>query len=198
MTKQLNLFDDSLASQAELPGLVLVQNFISEREELALLKDIDSEIWLDDLSRRVQHYGYRYDYRARKINNEMQLGKLPNWIVPIVDRLKQGEHFDDTADQVIVNEYLPGQGISPHVDCEPCFDDTIASLSLGSGATMKFEKADQVFNLYLPRRSLVLLRGESRYLWKHSIPKRKSDKVGSSKLIRGRRISLTFRRVILE
>ena len=198
MTEQLELFDDLPGTQPELPGLVLAQEVISESEEMALIKAIDAECWLDDLSRRVQHYGYKYDYRARRIDIEMQLGPLPDWTGPIIGRLLVNGNFNNAPDQVIVNEYLPGQGISPHIDCEPCFEDTIASLSLGSGASMKFEKLGRSAELYLPRRSLILLAGESRYLWKHSIPKRKSDKVGSNKLIRSRRISLTFRRVILQ
>jgi alkylated DNA repair dioxygenase AlkB len=44
------------------------------------------------------------------------------------------------ADQGIVNEYEPGQGIAPHVDCVPCFADTIASLTLGSSCLMEFTK----------------------------------------------------------
>lgn len=49
----------------------------------------------------------------------------------------------------------------------------------------------------LEPRSLVVLSGESRYDWRYSIPQRKSDMRGGAKLIRGRRISLTFRTVIL-
>ncbi len=43
-------------------------------------------------------------------------------------------------DQLIVNEYQPGQGISPHIDNKTLFSDIIVSLSLGSNAVMIFEK----------------------------------------------------------
>ena len=41
-------------------------------------------------------------------------------------------------DQLIVNEYQPGQGISAHIDCEPCFKNTIVTVSLGSVYEMDF------------------------------------------------------------
>jgi len=28
----------------------------------------------------VQHYGYRYDYKARTIDHSMRLGELPQWV----------------------------------------------------------------------------------------------------------------------
>jgi alkylated DNA repair dioxygenase AlkB len=42
------------------------------------------------------------------------------------------------ADQAIINEYQPGQGISPHVDCVPCFGPVVAAISLGSDCVMDF------------------------------------------------------------
>lgn len=46
-------------------------------------------------------------------------------------------------DQMIVNAYEPGEGISSHVDLHK-FEDGIAIVSLGSPATMSFTKADTV------------------------------------------------------
>jgi alkylated DNA repair dioxygenase AlkB len=40
--------------------------------------------------------------------------------------------------QLIINEYEPGQGINPHVDNTTLFTDTVVSLSLGSEAIMNF------------------------------------------------------------
>lgn len=46
-------------------------------------------------------------------------------------------------DQMIVNAYEPGEGISSHVDLLK-FEDGIAIVSLGSPSTMSFTKADTV------------------------------------------------------
>ncbi|MEO9457695.1 MAG: alpha-ketoglutarate-dependent dioxygenase AlkB [Lentilitoribacter sp.] len=99
-----------------------------------------------------------------------------------------------------MNEYLPGQGIAPHVDCVPCFDNTIASLSLISSCEMNFRNLDYPelkSNLYLKPRSLLVLKDKSRLDWTHGIAPRKSDVVNGVRLSRTRRLSLTFRKVII-
>lgn len=60
-------------------------------------------------------------------------------------------------------------GIAPHIDRPDLFDDTIVCLSLGSDIIMNFEKVDTIIPILLEKRSLVIIRGESRYLWKHGI-----------------------------
>jgi len=50
--------------------------------------------------------------------------------------------------------------------------------------------------LWLPPRSILLLRGESRYKWSHGIPPRKFDLVGGDLRRRETRVSLTFRKVL--
>jgi hypothetical protein len=49
-----------VTSGVEVPGLRLIQNFISTEEEAILLAVTDSdggERWETSISRRVQHYG---------------------------------------------------------------------------------------------------------------------------------------------
>ncbi|MCY3837887.1 MAG: alpha-ketoglutarate-dependent dioxygenase AlkB, partial [Gammaproteobacteria bacterium] len=107
-------------------------------------------------------------------------------------------------DQVIVNAYIEDQGIAPHVDNESSFADGVAMVSLGETWEMWFRKSGQgKETLKLDRRSAAVLTGEARYQWTHEIPKRKSEpgpvKPGNkkpSRVKRGRRISLTFRKVI--
>ncbi len=198
--KQLDLFPEAFAG---INGLRHVQNYITEDQHDWLLNQIDNvhqHQWLDDLKRRVQHYGFKYDYRARKVNLDMRIGELPKWLEELSCKLHEDRHIPEIADQVIINEYLPGQGISSHIDCEPCFEGTIASLSLGSGCVMNFtHKSDRSRKIpvWLEPRSLIVLTGEARYDWLHGIPARKSDKwKGHHK--RKRRVSLTFRKVILK
>lgn len=186
------LFEIEEETIPDIPGLTYIPDFITPDEESALIDNIDRQPWLTDLKRRVQHYGYKYDYKARAVTDDAYLGTLPEWIDPVAQKLPF------KPDQAIVNEYLPGQGISAHVDCVPCFDDMIASLSLGSGAIMQFTNGNEKQELYLKPCSLIVLSGEARYKWTHAIPSRKSDVVDGFKLERGRRISLTFRNVILN
>lgn len=182
-----------------LPGLALIDDWIGKAEERRLLGLIDAGHWRTDLKRRVQHFGYRYDYRARSVSLADRLGPLPEWLSVLGGRLVDKGLFAAVPDQVIVNEYLPGQGISAHTDCIPCFGETIASLSLGDSVVMTFRHAatDAHLELVLPARSLLVLSGPARYDWLHAIPGRKSDMIGGERKTRLRRVSLTFRSVII-
>lgn len=165
------------------------------------LRDLlDGGPWRDDLKRRVQHYGWRYDYRARKITHALRLGPLPLWLTPLASTIGDLPEFERVPDQVIVNEYCPGQGISAHVDCEPCFGPAIASLSLGGAVEMVFRhrRSGERASLVLPPLSLLVLTGEARYDWTHEIPARRSNTIDGMRLPRTRRVSLTFRTVIRE
>ncbi|MGE3702246.1 MAG: alpha-ketoglutarate-dependent dioxygenase AlkB [Hyphomicrobiaceae bacterium] len=182
-----------------MEGLSYVPYFVAEPEERELLEAVDAESWRNDLKRRVQHYGYQYDYRARSVDPSMYLGPLPSWAQKIVARLVSAGHFLSPPDQLIVNEYLPGQGISPHIDCEPCFEEHIASLSLGSQCLMDFEEAGggECLSIVLEPRSLLVFAGEARYEWTYGIAARKSDLIGGHRVTRTRRVSFTFRTIIV-
>ncbi len=180
-----------------IPGLEFREDFLNRQEEETIVQTLDSGVWSCELSRRVQHYGYKYDYKARRIDSTMHIGNLPDWLQAVAERLRTSGYFEATPDQVIVNEYLPGQGIAAHIDCQPCFGDTIASLSLCSTCIMDFTQAEngEVQSVFLPPRSLVVLKGDSRYCWKHAIAKRRQDTHEGQIYHRRRRISLTFRKV---
>lgn len=176
-------------------GLGYVEGWIAAEEERALLAAIDALPWSEELRRRVQHHGYRYAYRGRKVDAAEALGPLPGWAQALAQRLVAEGRFAAAPDQVIVNEYLPGQGISAHVDCVPCFGPTIASLSLGSGATIELTRREtgEREGMWLAPCSLLVLADEARYAWRHAIAGRKSDPGHGP---RGRRVSLTFRTVL--
>ena len=62
-----NLFEVSIRhplSIDDINGLNYIENYINDHQHDWLLERIDQEDWLNDLKRRVQHYGYKYDYKA--------------------------------------------------------------------------------------------------------------------------------------
>jgi alkylated DNA repair dioxygenase AlkB len=182
-----------------IAGLSYIPDYLRADEQAGLLSIIDQQPWLTDLKRRVQHYGYRYDYKTRVLDTSMYLGGLPDWAMGLAEHLYLDGHIGRIPDQLIVNEYLPGQGISAHVDCVPCFDDTILCISLGSACVMVFRHlhTNKAMPVLLESGSLVVMRGEARYDWKHAIPARKKDVYEGREVIRGRRVSLTFRNIVL-
>ncbi|MFW0777787.1 MAG: alpha-ketoglutarate-dependent dioxygenase AlkB [Rickettsiales bacterium] len=196
--QQIALFDDEKVSK--IPGLTYIPEFIDQETEQHLINIIDKQSWITDLKRRVQHYGYRYDYKDRNVTPDLKLGNIPEWLMSYCKRLQREGFFKQSPDQVIINEYHPGQGIAPHIDCAPCFGETIASLSLGSACLMNFPhlKTKQTETQLLEQCSLVVLSNEARYEWQHSIAPRKTDKINGENIPRKRRLSLTFRTVLLK
>lgn len=182
-----------------IPGLQYIPDYVDAAREAALLATLDREPWSAELRRRVQHYGYKYDYRSRQVTPEMHVGPLPDWALDVARDLNRRGLMSQVADQLIVNEYEPGQGIAAHVDCVPCFGDTVTSLTLGSSCVLEFThaKTKEKVPLFLQPRSLVVMTGEARYDWRHAIPARKSDEHEGRTVPRGRRVSLTFRNVLL-
>lgn len=180
------------------PGIVYFDGFLSPEEEIAVADKLDAGVWSTELKRRVQHFGYRYDYKARAVTADAYIGPLPPWLGVFAERLVTTGYCRDLSDQVIANEYLPAQGISAHVDCVPCFDNGIVSLSLLSACEMVFRelRGPAICGVLLQPRSGILLRDAGRYGWTHEIPARKSDIVNGVRTARSRRISLTFRKVI--
>lgn len=151
----------------------------------------------------MQHYGYKYDYKARRIDQSFFIGEISNWMKFLCERLKVQNIIDFVPDQAIINEYIDDQGIAAHIDCEPCFGDTIISISLGGQCIMNFQrevttKEQDKIPLLIPPRTLIIMKEESRFKWYHGIPSRKSDKFNGEVHKRQRRVSITFRKVIIN
>lgn len=183
-----------MVAKSVIPGLRYEADFLSRKEETDLLGQVASGTWSDGFGRRVQEFGFPYDYSRRTVDHSFS--ELPTWLCALADRLKRSRLLNFEPNQAIVSEYLPGQGIAAHCDAR-CFGETIILVSLDSAVTMRFVRnADELTHqLYLRPRSVLVLAGESRSDWKHEIPRRKSDIVNGRKTPRGRRVSVTFRQV---
>ena len=184
----------------DVPGLAYVPDFLDEDHERHLTDWIDRQEWSNELKRRVQHYGWRYDYGAREVDASMRLGPLPQELAGLAERLFRENLVPRIPDQVIVNEYEADQGITPHIDVTR-FADGIATVSLLESWEMVFHapRGKEKVPRTLERRSVAIMHGEARYQWKHEIKKRKSEpplEKGGKRRQRERRISLTFRKVL--
>jgi alkylated DNA repair dioxygenase AlkB len=190
--------EDEEPMQSTAPaGLIVIEDFISAEEEQYFMQQVDVGAWEQTLKRRVQHYGHRYDYATRSVADpSAPVEPLPVWAVALAQKIETALDAPFPADQLIVNEYAPGQGIARHIDA-PIFAQPIVSVSLGSPCIMTFRGpagTGTVHHQLLPRRSMVALSGDARSLWTHEIAARKSDVIqGGSKIERQRRVSLTFR-----
>lgn len=158
--------------------------------------------------RRVKHFGYEFQYGSNNCDDTKPLtdaqNKMPSILKELFDRMIEDKLIHVHPDQLTVNYYEPGQGIGPHIDNTVAFDNFIVSLSLISSAVMEFRQKEtkKISKILLKPNSLLVLKGESRFKWSHSIPERKHDLIkdsNSDKILvqkRDMRISLTFRKVI--
>lgn len=188
-------------------GLTLLEGFITEAEEDQMLKFVDSnsDQWEGMAKRRVQHYGFAFDYKLRGVNPRRKIGPLPDAFQPLVSRLSKLSEINRELDQLTVNEYVPGVGLSPHVDTHSMFTGSIASVTLSGHTVMEFRRGEERRAILLPRRSVLILAEDARYAWRHYIPHRKFDLLGDERLGSDqkisstprppRRVSLTFRSI---
>ncbi|MET3982040.1 alkylated DNA repair dioxygenase AlkB [Mucilaginibacter sp. UYP25] len=178
-----------------IPGLLLYPDFIDEAKEEQLLNEIDSQQWVVDYLRRLQYYGYRNELDA-----PYDLIRFPVAIPPLMYQLSQQIVEQKILllqpDQVIINEYVPGEGIKPHKD-RSYYENQICGVNLGSSCIMRFIKGEnvEVVDVEIPRRSLYVMQDDARKKWKHAIPPRKKDKVEGNVQHRERRVSITYRKV---
>ena len=181
-----------------VPGLRYVPEYLASDLHDALLATIDEQPWQRPsyIGRRVQVYGYTYHHTRGGI---YRIGDLPPWASGLTTRLVRDRLMPGTPDQLIVNEYPAGTGIPAHVD-HASFDDAIVSITLGSSCVMDFGRpgVSEVEAVFLEPRSALVLSGESRHKWTHGIPARASDVWHGMQRPRGRRISLTFRRMLQD
>ena len=192
----------------QVPGLFIQYDIVPEDTETNTLRELDegflSKKWSNELSRRTLHQGYKYPYKGGKLEKiEPLSGGLLHFAKYIRDNGLMGKDTDDQPkepDQCIVNEYLKDQGISAHTD-RNVFGDIIISFSLGGDTNFIFRnpKTDEKVELYVPRRSIMIMSGDSRHIWTHEIPKRKTITLDEGNRVNKpndyRRVSLTYRTV---
>lgn len=203
MSQQSFPFKSNLAQtteELEIPGYLYISEFLSQDEANALSRWLDArppEVWMRDLSRRVIHYGWRYDYTNRRVSPDLYIGPLPERCAALAERLYfETGKFPEIPNQVIVNEYEPGQGIAMHTD-HHSFGPTVAMISLGDSWSMEFlhERTGSKQTRVLDVGSALVLSDEARREWRHGIAKRKKEPDGR---LRSTRTSLTFRTVHSE
>jgi len=209
-------------------GIEYYRDFINDKEELELMSVIDgpSSAWTRHIRRAQQFFGLVF-YQTSQSVPELQptgddppvaqlgrsLDDLPFWLLP---RVHGVSFFDDgrQINQVQANEYLEDSGIGSHVE-DPAAGSAFATLSLLEPVQLTFQQAldgkpvhidkrnpqDNVKVLLEPR-SLLVIKGESRYNFTHSIRQSRLVALRNGETLRRgptyRRVSLTFRGIVKE
>ena len=175
-------------------GLESISEFISDQEELEIKNIILNQFTISLKKRGVTHFGKHFDYSTNS-GSETEFTPIPDQIEKIKNKIesKTGEKYD----QITVNYYAAGDGIPAHVDNPLSFGETIVSLSLLSDCLIQFKRDDNCYQHDLKRKSLLIMKNESRYSWEHTIVARKNDYLPSGEIReRAERMSVTFRRTV--
>ncbi len=185
--KSLFDFEESVP---RISGLTYVPRFVDAEVERRLADAIDEGEWDTSWGRRRQLFGQTYGRKGQSPK------PLPKWGRALASEAAHAAGFAQPFDQMLINEYLPGQGIALHRDYEP-FDRTVVSISLLSACVMDFRriKDGRRDSILLEPLGLLVLADEARYEWEHGIARRKNDRWNGRLIPRSRRLSVTFRRL---
>nr|XP_006131478.2 uncharacterized protein LOC102456975 [Pelodiscus sinensis] len=176
------------------PTVYYVPDFISEAEEACLLHQVyaaPKPKWTQLSGRKLQNWGGLPHPKG------MVPEKMPAWLQSYAEKVSVlGAFGGKLANHVLVNEYLPGQGIMPHED-GPLYFPTVTTISLGSHTLLDFYRpvsrgqqaaSEQVaapqtaeqrhfLSLLLEPRSLLVLREDMYVRYLHGIQPTTSDAV---------------------
>ncbi len=184
-----------------VPGLFLYKNVLSVEQEYSLLEKINDHQWKDNRtkSRKIQIFGPYHDYKWKIIPNKYtQHPEYSHCLLNIIKSFFHGKSptflknstlkkmFDGKKCELFVNLYLSDNSLRAHHDHRTTYDEIIIGVSLLSKCHITFVGKNKKIKVEIPRRSLYVMSGESRFVYKHSI--QKGD-------IKEKRISLTYRTI---
>lgn len=173
-------------------GLTLVRDYITDAEEADLLDMIDARPWVNAQKRCTQYYG-------PGMHGSRVVG-LPGWGLALAERLRFDGFTQESLDECVVDELLPGQGIGQRVDSALSYGETVISLNLGAPLVMEFRHASGKLKVpvLVPPRSLLVLNDSARFKWRRGVPARKADWYDGIEVRRGRYVSVTFRQTLVD
>ena len=194
---KLNNYEDDLVK-----GLYYIPDYLTVQEQQEIMKYLrKTKKWQtvgkSYSSRRVIQFGYSYSYDRTGVK---KIEELPEYFQKLVDiehvnGVLNKELLTEDMEQLIINEYKPGQGIHPHIDHYKYFGPIIVCLTIGSGIGIDFTRVDDPSigkQVYVKPGSLYIMSGESRSIWRHGIKRGKYD----GPIKRGIRYSLTYRTIL--
>lgn len=141
------------------------------------------------------HYGFRNELEEPYQLISIPLA-IPKEIYSLSQELVEQQLLELQPDQVIINEYVPGEGIRPHKD-RNYYENQICGVNLGSSCIMRFRKGKnlEIIDVEIPQRSMYIMQDDARKIWTHGIPPRKKDIMNGNVTHRARRVSITYRKV---
>ena len=194
----------SLSSQKMVvDGLQTIKNYVTKAEQTAILHDLNQYPFVDYAGKSCQEFGQNFSFYIDRFTADY----LPPAVKALGDRLVTDGILteEERPNYVLVNRYIPGQGIHPHVD-DNYYTDGIVSVTLMSGGSLNFfrdknnvyfDENPDIGNKYKPNKmkdkllecgagyfepgSLFAMHREGRYAYKHEMKRRYKDRVTYAK-----------------
>ncbi|KAF7993111.1 hypothetical protein HCN44_005892 [Aphidius gifuensis] len=202
------------------PSAYYISNFITDNDEKEIIKYVNNAPqpkWTQLSHRRLQNWGGIPHPKG------MIAEEIPQWLQKYMNKIKDLNIFKNNTqpNHVLINEYLPNQGIMGHSD-GPLFHPIVTTITCGSHTLLEFTKRldtnddkernlKSEFSFLLEPKSLLILQDDLYHNYLHSIEERDHDIIDTDKikninlcsrqyndgeiLNRGTRLSLTIRHV---
>ena len=146
-----------------ISGLLYLEDYITEDTSSEILEWIGppkTKI-IKRYRNRILRYGSNKPYPQKETPPE-----IPELFRPIQERLFNENIMPEIPNSVTINEYHPGQTITPHIDSRSS-GPIIAILSLLGIMSLTLSRKEQRETIVLAPKSLLVLSGESRTDWMH-------------------------------
>jgi len=181
-----------------IQGLFLVEDFITDEEERWLYQKIERYgEWKCSRTnnRRVQVSGALHDTCYSNIPDEYT--PHPDYTTDLIELIEElrydtpevKKYLTDNfmerisnpkTSELFINEYNPGDKLYLHHDNRKTYGECIIGISILSDIVMRFDDN----KIHIPRKSLYIMTGKSRFFHKHGID-----------FVKHKRISLTYRTI---
>lgn len=172
-------------------SLKIIPNFITEKDEESLVKEVEPHL------KRLVYEKNHWDEAIIKFRET----ERKNWNIAntkLIDHLRSTAFHpeDKQLPYVHVLDLAEDGHIKPHIDSTRFCGSTVAVLSLLSDCVLKLvhsEFKNHNVRYFIPRRSLYVMTGASRYDYTHEILPNEDSFVNDIKVPKSRRISIVCR-----
>jgi alkylated DNA repair dioxygenase AlkB len=158
-------------------GFSYYPEFISDKEERELLEYIATlelhtfHFQGFEAKRKVASFGYDYSFDRKTLTQGQSIPKIFTPLISTVaDKLALAA---DEFSELLVTQYPIGAVINWHRDAFPF--EVVVGLSLSSDCIFRLRPHDKtkqnrksILSFPVARRSLYVMKGDSRYNWEHS------------------------------
>lgn len=188
-----SLHPNHAGQSIDYPGVLIIPDFLTEKEAEVLMNGIDGEPWdVSQSGRRKQNYGPKCNFRQRKLSPGHFAG-FPQFSLFVQKKLNTVLDDYFVIEQCSL-EYDPTKGasIDPHIDDCWIWGERIVTVNVigDSVLTMLPYKGDEkkynlslvpegkrkqdvsedcIVRIPMPARSLIVIFGDARYKWEHCV-----------------------------